>query len=105
MEPVLQTWQTARPCIGLSAEANSVADLQGNLWGWQNGRSCAFRSPQPGEVAAAQAQTWEQQQQQQEWETAAACEQAPTVFTSVSDSLGRLWGWAWGRSCRFVWDA
>jgi hypothetical protein len=102
MEPVIQTWQTARPCIGLGTEANSVADLQGQLWGWQNGRSCAFRAPQPSEVAAAQAATWQQQQRQMDWEGAPDCKQGPTVFTSVSDSVGRLWGWEDDRSCRFV---
>jgi hypothetical protein len=104
LEPVIQTWQTARPCIGLGTEANSVADLQGQLWGWQNGRSCAFRAPQPSEVAAAQAESWAQQQKQMDWEGAPDCSNAPTVFTSVSDSVGRLWGWEDDRSCRFVWN-
>jgi hypothetical protein len=105
MEPVIQTWETARPCIGLGTEGNSVKDLQGQLWGWQNGRSCAFRAPQPNEVAAAQAEAWVQQQRQMDWEGAPDCRQKPTVFTSVSDSVGRLWGWEDDRSCRFVWNS
>lgn len=62
----------------------------------------------PAEVAAAQAESWQQQQQQMEqqlnWGEAPGCGQAPTVFTSVADRQGRLWGWEGGRSCRFVWE-
>lgn len=82
------TWDAAPTCSGTPDARSSVRNPQGQLWGWEGGKSCAFRI-QNGKQAVS-------------WVTAPACRNSPNQFTVVKDSLGRLWGWEDNRSCRFT---
>jgi len=83
----LVTWETAPACKGIPWGSNAVRGADGQLWGYEDGKSCAFRHPQ-----ASQAVTWA---------AAPPCVGAPHYYKPVRDSFGRLWGWENGRSCRF----
>jgi hypothetical protein len=60
---------------------------QGQLWGWQQGRSCAFRIQNGTDKVS--------------WASAPVCKDPPNHYRSVRDDLGRLWGWEGNQSCRF----
>jgi hypothetical protein len=83
----LVTWDIAPTCKGAPWGSNAVRGGDGQLWGYENGKSCAFRVP-----GASQAVTWA---------AAPPSVGAPHYYRPVKDSLGRLWGWENGRSCRF----
>eukprot|EP00775_Hariotina_reticulata_P012494 gene12494-12628_t len=80
-------WWDAPSCSFLPGTGNYISDSQGQLWGWQNDMSCAFRS-----IAGTEMQLWS---------FAPACEGPVTASNSVRDSQGMLWGFQQGRSCAF----
>lgn len=84
---VVITWDAAPPCAGAPDARNSVRNPQGQLWGYENGRSCAFRIQNGASKVT--------------WATAPVCKYKPNHYTAVRDDLGRLWGWEDNTSCRF----
>jgi hypothetical protein len=64
---------------------NSVKTRAGEIWGYEEGQSCAFRIHSNGN----------------NWSTAPKCKALANYYNSVRDSLGRPWGFEEGRSCRF----
>lgn len=84
---VVITWDAAPSCSGVPDARNSVRNQQGQLWGWESGKSCAFRI-QNGAAKVT-------------WVAAPVCKGMPNFFTAVRDNLGRLWGWENNESCRF----
>lgn len=83
----LVTWETAPNCKGIPWGSNAVRGADGMLWGYENGKSCAFRAPGANPSVT--------------WAAAPTCVGAPHYYKPVRDSFGRLWGWENGRSCRF----
>lgn len=86
-EQKLLTWETAPACKGIPWGSNAVRGADGQLWGYEDGNSCAFRHPQSSQAVT--------------WAAAPPCVGAPHYYKPVRDSFGRLWGWENGRSCRF----
>lgn len=85
---VLVTWDSAPACAGRPWGSNAVRGADGQLWGWEAGKSCAFRTVSASSQAAA-------------WAAAPRCSNDPRFhFQPVRDSLGRLWGYENGVSCR-----
>lgn len=82
------TWEAAASCSGSPDARNSVRNPQGQLWGWENGKSCAFRIQNGVHTIS--------------WAAAPVCKGKPNHFTSIRDKLGRLWGWENNESCRFA---
>jgi hypothetical protein len=82
-KPVL-TWQTAPACKGAPTAMNSVKTRAGEIWGYEDGQSCAFRIHSNGIFSAAP-----------------KCKALPNYYNSVRDSVGRPWGFEDGKSCRF----
>jgi hypothetical protein len=80
------SWWDAPTCSFLPGTGNYISDSQGQLWGWKNDMSCAFRG-----IGT----------QMQVWASAPACEGQVTASNSVRDSQGMLWGFQQGRSCAF----
>jgi hypothetical protein len=64
---------------------NSVKTRAGEIWGWEEGASCAFRIQDNGFT----------------WLSAPKCKGLSNYYNSVRDSLGRSWGWEDNRSCRY----
>lgn len=85
---VVVTWDAAPACAGVPDARNSVRNPQGQLWGWENGSSCAFRIQNGANTIT--------------WATAPVCKGSPNHYTAVRDKLGRLWGWEDNESCRFT---
>ena len=83
-KPVL-TWASAPACRGVPNTMNSVKTRAGEIWGWEDGSSCAFRIVDNGFS----------------WMRAPRCKGLSNYYNSVRDSLGRPWGWEDNRSCRF----
>lgn len=72
---VVITWEAAASCAGAPDARNSVRNPQGQLWGYENGKSCAFRI-QNGAPKVT-------------WVTAPVCKGKPNHYTAVRDDLGR----------------
>lgn len=83
----LVTWESAPGCKGIPWGSNAVRGADGMLWGYEGGKSCAFRAPGANPSVT--------------WAAAPPCVGAPHYYKPVRDSFGRLWGWENGRSCRF----
>jgi hypothetical protein len=83
----LVTWQSAPGCKGVPWGSNAVRGADGMLWGYENGKSCAFRTPGINPSVT--------------WAAAPYCVGAPHYYKPVRDSYGRLWGFENGKSCRF----
>lgn len=83
---VLVTWDTAPVCKGKPWGSNAVRGADGQLWGYENGASCAFRK-----AATTQATMWA---------SAPPCMGIYSYYKPVKDAMGRLWGWENGQSCR-----
>jgi hypothetical protein len=64
---------------------NSVKAKAGEIWGWEDGKSCAFRINNNGKT----------------WLEAPKCKGLSNYYNSVRDTMGRSWGWEDNRSCRF----
>lgn len=79
-------WGTAPACTYTGA---GLPDKLGRKWGYQNGKSCAFRE------AAAPAVP--------DWEKAKECSYKLTDTNSLTDKVGRRWGYetSSGTSCTF----
>eukprot|EP00198_Chlamydomonas_reinhardtii_P004729 XP_001694065.1 predicted protein [Chlamydomonas reinhardtii] len=81
------SWEASPACDSAPTTFNSVADIQGRLWGRlvnasaavSGSASCAFKD------AASQQPVFS-------WETAPRCPASPSLFASVADGKGRLWG-------------
>lgn len=86
---VAVTWDAAPACEGRPYGSNAVRGADGQLWGYEHKRSCAFRTVSPASQAAA-------------WAAAPRCSSDPSKYSymPVRDSLGRLWGYEGGVSCR-----
>jgi hypothetical protein len=83
----LVTWESAPGCKGIPWGSNAVRGADGMLWGYENGNSCAFRTPGINPSVT--------------WAAAPYCVGAPHYYKPVRDSYGRLWGFENGKSCRF----
>lgn len=80
-------WEDAPSCNGTPHARSSVKTRNGQFWGWEQGRSCAYRiNDGNGTVSYAEAPK---------------CGGSPNQFNSVRDSMGRQWGWESEKSCRF----
>lgn len=82
----LVTWDTAPPCQGKPWGSNAVRGADGQLWGYEENRSCAFRHPATSPAAM--------------WAGAPRCSGSRWFYRPVADSMGRLWGFENGVSCR-----
>jgi hypothetical protein len=91
-------WETAVVCNGVPNGETSLMDEEGNLWGWQNSRSCSWRGIKPAVVRRGQLPI---EMQPMLWEEATACLASPTVENTMPDSFGRFWGEEEGRTCAF----
>lgn len=67
-------------CMAFPTATNSQPDSEGRLWGWENGRSCAYRfgSSQPMFYLGYQPGSWV---------TTPACLSAPFAPDSVTVSI------------------
>jgi hypothetical protein len=72
-----------------------ATDSVGRHWGWQDGRTCAFKGPRGEPLRAAGAVATA-------WEAAPRCAAERTASNSVKDSSARWWGWQGGKSCKFL---
>ncbi len=92
-------WDTAPLCTGVPNGETSLADDSGQLWGWQQGRSCAFRGKAPsvsrmkGQLPIEPMHTL--------WENAPSCSSDPTIGNTLPDTFGRFWGEENGQACAF----
>jgi hypothetical protein len=85
-------WVTTPACPHLPLETE-IKDSLGRLWGWDNSakRSCAFKFNNQQPILL------NLDNQEQTWEAASACLEAPTGDNSAPDSTWRLWGVYYGR--------
>ncbi|KAF8057666.1 hypothetical protein HT031_006015 [Scenedesmus sp. PABB004] len=88
-------WATAPGCAGAPTVESAMLDTRGNLWGWEDARSCAFRGRAPTTLGGKPS-TFATL-----WEDAAPCEAAPTQGNADADAFGRLWGKQGGVDCAF----
>lgn len=71
------SWPSAPTCHGKPNGHTSTPDAEGRLWGYQDGRSCAFRTPNDQPITIT-------------WDNAVSCTNKPTTSNSVFDAQGRL---------------
>lgn len=89
-------YKSVPPCPFQPSKTNSVSDMQGRFWSWNNGVECVFRTPA---IPGGQQPT--AKPVKMDWETAVTCDDAPNERNSVVDDNGRLWGWQNDTSCAF----
>lgn len=78
----------------------------GKMWGWQKGKTCAFRAKYPGVAEAlkpvmAAKPLSVPAKISVVWDNAPVCPFAPTKTNTATDTFGRLWSWDNNRSCAF----
>jgi hypothetical protein len=71
-----------------------VADAGGRLWGWEAGRSCAFRYASGRPIFYTSYEPGN-------WVTTPACNADPFAADAVSDSKLRSWAWEGGVLCAY----
>ncbi|PNH03541.1 hypothetical protein TSOC_010363, partial [Tetrabaena socialis] len=116
-------WASAPICTAGPTPDNSKRDSSDRPWGWENGRSCAFRgaaaattaqvtatasavatastSTAVAAVATAISSSMPATFATGDVHTAPGCRGQPTMGTSQPDSVGYLWGWQDGGACVF----
>jgi hypothetical protein len=91
-------WEGSPLCTAAPTRATAVADAAGNLWGFEEGSSCAYKN----EDGASLKLKNKPASLPVVWEQAPICDFAPTRDNSTSDVLGRMWGVDnQGRGCTF----
>ncbi|KAL6754667.1 hypothetical protein V8C86DRAFT_315460 [Haematococcus lacustris] len=96
------SFESAPACSGAITPTSSQADASGRLWGFENGRSCAFKPLVSNGSAATAAGMSPASSAEVSWVSAPACPHAATDSSYQPDSLGRKWGWNGSSSCKYV---
>ncbi|KAJ9511871.1 hypothetical protein QJQ45_004527 [Haematococcus lacustris] len=96
------SFESAPACSGAITPTSSQADASGRLWGFENGRSCAFKPLVSNGSAATAAGMSPASSAEVSWDSAPACPHAATDSSYQPDSLGRKWGWNGSSSCKYV---
>ncbi|WIA33528.1 hypothetical protein OEZ86_006652, partial [Tetradesmus obliquus] len=91
------SWLHTPACKSAPFPEDSVADSHFRVWGWDDGRLCAFKDDQQ------QPTPINKKNNRLAWADAPACTQEPkpTLDNAVPDRMGCLWGWQLDRNCAF----
>lgn len=83
------SWLHTPACKSAAFPEDSVADSHFRVWGWDDGRLCAFKDDQQRPTPI------NKKNNRLAWADAPACTQEPepTLDNAVPDRMGCLWGW------------